>query len=168
MSGHSQIFMKQDSPSSKRLETILHRELRKLPPVEAPSSLIADVMTAIQARRQAAWWRRPWLSWPAPIRALTLCLGLLFTSGAFYTLGIARTFVLERIEPHALANRIESLLSLGHVFETLGRAFLLTLQSMDQPVWIACLCVIALMYAACIALSSAALQVIAKRRFPRN
>lgn len=74
-------------PFNHRWEKRLHEELRKLPDLEAPDTLVPNVMAAIRAQedaRSTAWWRRPATSWPSAMRigmggtALALFMLLVF------------------------------------------------------------------------------------------
>lgn len=62
-----------DQPD-KNLEQSLHRELRKLPNLRAPSNLIARVQAAIAAQ-ELPWWLKSWFGWPRPVQMATAVLG---------------------------------------------------------------------------------------------
>ncbi|HEX9785022.1 MAG TPA: hypothetical protein VGA56_20130 [Opitutaceae bacterium] len=74
-------------PFNHRWEKRLHDELRKLPELEAPPSLVPDVMAAIRARQEAqaaAWWKRPATTWPPAMRAaLSVSALVLFAALVF-------------------------------------------------------------------------------------
>jgi hypothetical protein len=72
-------------PFNHNWEKQLHEKLRQLPDIEAPQSLIPDVMAAIRARQEAivAWYRRPATTWPA---SLQFALGL--TAMAVFVLAV--------------------------------------------------------------------------------
>ena len=76
-------------PFNHRWEKRLHEELKQLPEIEAPASLVPNVMAAIRARQAAlaaVWYRRPATTWPMAMRvalavsSLTL-FGLLVFAG---------------------------------------------------------------------------------------
>jgi hypothetical protein len=55
-----------------RWEKRLHEELRKLPEMDAPASLVPNVMAVIRARQEMmarAWWQRPATTWPLALQA---------------------------------------------------------------------------------------------------
>jgi hypothetical protein len=54
----------------------LARQLRDLPDVPAPPTLIPRVMAAVRAREAGAkaWWQRTWWEWPRPAQAASLVL----------------------------------------------------------------------------------------------
>jgi hypothetical protein len=62
--------------SEPDLETIVHRELRRLPGPRAPQTLLPRVMNAVQALAERPWYTRAWVTWPlgwqvASVLALT-------------------------------------------------------------------------------------------------
>lgn len=67
----------------KHLERLIDRELKKLPEIHAPATLIPRVLAAIRAPARP-WWGRSWMTWPRWWRigfvALTLALlgGVIF------------------------------------------------------------------------------------------
>src|SRR2546430_17409079 len=42
----------------------MHGELRKLPELRAPETLVHRVMLAVHAKERQPWRQRPWLTWP--------------------------------------------------------------------------------------------------------
>jgi hypothetical protein len=59
-------------------EDALTEELRRLPDVEAPETLIPRVMALIRAKARLPWWRQTWWHWPpaAQLFVLLSFLGL--------------------------------------------------------------------------------------------
>jgi hypothetical protein len=62
------------------LETLVDRELRRLPLPRAPHTLLPRVLAAVQAWAQRPWYERAWFTWPlgwqmASIAALILIVG---------------------------------------------------------------------------------------------
>ena len=68
------------------LERQIDRALRALPTPAAPESLVPNVMAALAAREERAWYLRPWFEWPLGWRvasaALTIMLLALLTMAA--------------------------------------------------------------------------------------
>jgi hypothetical protein len=54
--------------NEKQLEQLIHRELRKLPELSAPETLVHRVMLAVHVKERQPWWQRPWLTWPRPVQ----------------------------------------------------------------------------------------------------
>ncbi|PYM15950.1 MAG: hypothetical protein DME18_02850, partial [Verrucomicrobia bacterium] len=50
--------------NEKQLEQLVHRELRKLPELPAPETLVHRVMLAVHVKEHQPWWQRSWWSWP--------------------------------------------------------------------------------------------------------
>ena len=70
-----------------KLESLLDAELKNLPLLAAPPSLLANVMSAIAARARLPWWQRAWWDWPLTAKAAFLLLALAI-AGAFSGGGI--------------------------------------------------------------------------------
>lgn len=79
-------------PIKEVWEERLHRELKSLPDLKAPASLMRRVRSAVEVQARP-WWRRMWWTWPAAgrsalIAALALGASLIIASG-WKTLGAA-------------------------------------------------------------------------------
>ncbi|MBI3850729.1 MAG: hypothetical protein HY298_10725 [Verrucomicrobia bacterium] len=85
----------------KQLEELIHRELRKLPDLPAPDTLISRVRSAIAAQDRQPWWQRPLLTWPLAMRLgfVALLLGALGAAG-FYGAEISQgaSVVFQNVE----------------------------------------------------------------------
>jgi len=53
-------------------ENALDEELRQLPDVEAPETLIPRVMAIVLAKAKLPWWRQTWWHWPAPAQVFVV------------------------------------------------------------------------------------------------
>lgn len=51
-------------PDNGDLETLVDRELRRLPPPRAPHTLLPRVMAAVDAWARRPWYTRAWFAWP--------------------------------------------------------------------------------------------------------
>lgn len=54
----------------QKLERLIHRTLRELPTRSAPPSLESRVQAELARRAALPWWRKSFLSWPLPARAV--------------------------------------------------------------------------------------------------
>jgi len=70
-----------------QLEAAVDRELKALPDLRAPRTLLPRVMAVIEQRAVVPWYRRAWQTWPLPLQAVSLLVllaafgGLCFGSG---------------------------------------------------------------------------------------
>jgi hypothetical protein len=55
-------------PSPERWEAALERALKNLPELEAPPTLMTNVMAQIRARAAQPWYRQTWWRWPMLLR----------------------------------------------------------------------------------------------------
>src|SRR5262245_52441719 len=55
----------------KRLEAEVDRELKALPELRAPETLVLRVLRAIEARANLPWFRRAWQTWPTGLQAVS-------------------------------------------------------------------------------------------------
>lgn len=58
----------------EKLERVIHRTLRELPPRRAPRSLEDRVFAEIARRAALPWWHKSFVHWPLPARAALLVL----------------------------------------------------------------------------------------------
>jgi hypothetical protein len=58
------------------LEAAVDAELKKLPPLTAPRTLVPAVLAFLEERARLPWWQRTWWEWPLAAKATFLLLGL--------------------------------------------------------------------------------------------
>lgn len=56
----------------QRLEQLIQKTLRELPPRQAPRALEQRVFAELQRRATLPWWRKSYANWPLPARCLFL------------------------------------------------------------------------------------------------
>src|SRR5882762_10520527 len=71
-------------PDDKTLEIEVDRQLKSLPELPAPLSLLPRVMAVIAARMALPWYRRPWATWPERLRWSSLAALLALFGGLCY------------------------------------------------------------------------------------
>jgi hypothetical protein len=61
-----------------KLERVIHRTLRELPPRRAPRTLEQRVLAELERRAALPWWRKNFAHWPLVARAgfILLCAGI--------------------------------------------------------------------------------------------
>jgi hypothetical protein len=70
-----------------KLASQIGEALKKLPDLKAPSSLVRQVLSAIDARNALPWWRRSWWNWPTAAKAafavITAILAAILSGGGY-------------------------------------------------------------------------------------
>ncbi|MGA2777695.1 MAG: hypothetical protein ABSF94_09060 [Steroidobacteraceae bacterium] len=84
--------MNEQRPAGEKLERLLDRTLRELPLRQAPRSLEARVLDAIESRASRPWWRLSFGHWPDFARSVFVvaCAGLVWISAieGIWALGV--------------------------------------------------------------------------------
>jgi hypothetical protein len=140
------------SAPDPQLEALIDAELRALPPVEAPSTLVPNVLQALRARASLPWWRQAWWQWPFPARAgfVTAALSALavVTGGGWFLETGLRAYSQPAVE------------RLGHWTTQWGQATSLQgalgwlTQGLSQPWVLAGLAIAVGLYLACLGLGT--------------
>jgi hypothetical protein len=117
-----------------KLEALLNAELKKLPLVQAPPTLAANVLEKIAARARLPWWQHSWWDWPATAKAAFLLIALAIVTaisrgGVLLDQGLANYSqqVTERLSPVASVwDTTQTLINaLGLLWEKAAQPFLL-------------------------------------------
>lgn len=66
--------MNPSSDPHDKLERLIHRTLRELPPRRAPHTLEQRVLAEIERRAALPWWRKSFVHWPVAARAAFIVL----------------------------------------------------------------------------------------------
>ena len=94
----------------KRLEAAVDKELRSLPELKAPNTLMFRVMKALEARLSLPWYQQSWQMWPLAVRAASLVVLLTLFGGVCFG-----TWKLTHLESFAAATQ-----TIGSWFSGLG------------------------------------------------
>jgi len=140
-------------PPDPRLEALLDRELKQLPPLRAPQTLMPRVLAALRVQARP-WHQRPWLTWPRPWQALSAAALFALLAGAGWFLpGItANGFT------HASQLGQQLLATLGGWADSLGtvvNAGFVVWRALMQPFLVYALAFAALLFAMSIGVGSA-------------
>ena len=140
------------------LETLVDRELRQLPALRAPQTLLPRVLAAVQQWSQRPWYARAWFTWPvaaqiASAAALVLIVvgSALLITGAQIAVDETSARLLSRVSP--FAQRAEATVNAARV---LWRALV-------EPLLVYAFGLVVLMCLACAAFGTA-LNHVAFRR----
>jgi hypothetical protein len=135
----------------------LDRELKRLPELPAPATLIPRVQAAIEQRAAQPWHRRPWPQWPTPARAAALaallaifaaiCFGAWQVSQGETFTGAARRIGAWFASLGVTVNALATLLRAGALtMKQLGPVFLTALLLMAVCVYATCIGMGTLLY----------------------
>lgn len=138
----------------QKLEQQVDKELKALPELRAPDSLMLRVLRAIESRANLPWFRRAWYTWPKGLRVVSFLIlagafaGLCFGGWELSNVGsslAAQKLAVPVATTSALWTATQSLIGAGVVaFKGLGKGFL-----------IGCIAAVILGYAWCLALGAA-------------
>src|SRR5262249_21146916 len=134
----------------KRLETEIDRELKALPELLAPGTLILRVMRAIETRLNLPWYRQAWQRWPLGLQTASFLFLLAVFGGLCFG-----TWRLTQLEGFAAAVRHTSSWfggfgALSHALIVLVNALLLALKQLGTGFLVASFAALGLAYALCI------------------
>lgn len=131
-----------------KLEAIINQELRRLPPVAAPKTLVPRVMTAIQARAIQPWWRQSCWNWPLVVQAAFLLSALAIASlmaGAGWWFG-------DDINAYSqqAVQQLGALSAFWQLLGSLAAALVLLWQKIAQPLLVYVLVASLILYLLCL------------------
>lgn len=66
---------------NSQLEAAVDRELKALPNLRAPQTLLPRLMAVIEQRAGLPWYRRAWQTWPVPLQAVSMLVLLVAFAG---------------------------------------------------------------------------------------
>jgi len=145
------------------LERAIHRELRGLPEVKAPETLVHRVMLAVHARERAPWWQRSWLTWPFGFQLCSLVVLLVSAGLVSYLVGAAW----DGMGASSLWQRTVASFSWLQPFQEIGlallNAILLLARAVNQNLILAGAAVVTAAYLACVGLGTVCVRVAFQR-----
>ena len=153
-----------NSPYEERLAAEIDEQLKGLPELQAPATLIQRVSAAIEQRRNSPWYRQPWQAWPAPLRAAALVM-----LAAFFATLCLGVWKLPETESYVAATRhlagwLSVLTTLCNALNALIGTLAQALQRLGQGLLLGCLAAVALAWALCLGLGTACLRLALARR----
>jgi len=144
-----------------QLESLLDAELKLLPPVAAPASLLPNVLSAIAARARLPWWQRAWWDWPLTAKAAFLLLALAIV-GAFSGGG---AMLDERISSYSqqAVERLGPVISLWETVLTMLNVVQSLVEKIGQPLLLCAAAIVGLLYLTCVGLGTVCVRYALKR-----
>jgi hypothetical protein len=148
----------------RKLEIAIDAELKALPELEAPVSLVSNVMKRTVLCAAVPWHRRSWEMWPAGLRFAALALLL----GGFGGLCFA-SWQLTRVAGFANAMQEVGQLfwwvsTVWNVLSAVVNGFLVVLKHIHPAILVGCAAVFALTWSACVGLGTAFVRLAFVRR----
>ena len=132
-----------------QLEAEIDRELKSLPEIPAPVTLIVRVMQAIARRQALPWFRRAWQTWPASLQMVSfVTLALLFAATC---LGLWEGVALAI---HKYGSVLSILTTLWTTITVLFGALVTAVNQLPRGVLIGCIAAVALGYTMCAAMGT--------------
>jgi len=154
-----------DPKKDAQLEALIHKKLSQLKDLPAPSNLMPRVLAAIEAGAHVPWWHRSWSYWPRAIQFAVLPLLLGSAAVVIYALLLGWQYLAmsgttqrltENLAPIAAAGSV--VVALVNALSIVGRVVL------GQPVFLAGLVIIVMMYLACLGFGTVCFRVILNKR----
>jgi hypothetical protein len=148
----------------RELEAEIDRELKRLPELSAPQTLVSRVMSAIEGQVEVAWYRQPWQMWPAALRVGSLVVLLVLFGGlclAGQRLAHGEAFMGAA---HRLGHWLSGVSALGNAVSVLLGAAVLAVKQAGTGIIVAALVAVALGYAMCLGLGTVCVRFVFARR----
>ena len=142
----------------KPLETLIDRELKQLPELTAPETLIARVLAAIQAKAKP-WWHRSWASWPWWGQGVFLLATVALIAGVVYGAPQAAEGLSAQPLLAKLGSWFAFLAPVWKLLASLGNAFVVLARSGGQLLLWAAVATAAVVYLTCVGLGTLAYRV---------
>ena len=148
-----------NSEHEERLAAEIDRELKALPELKAPSTLLGRVMRAIEVRQRLPWYRQAWSAWPVPLRAAALLILVSFF--ASLCLGVWK---LPDTESYMTASRqaagwFSGLTTLWNALNALVGTLAQAVQQLGRGFLIGALAAVALAWAMCLGVGTACVRL---------
>jgi hypothetical protein len=148
-----------DEAKEKALERQIHRRLRELPDLPAPSTLLPRVMAQVRLRVEQPWWRRPLAAWPKRWQVV-LVLGLLSLLGLVGWLQWAWEFDLGAVLAAGSDALIDRLGWLARASLTFLGGMALALRAGLANYWAYALGFLLVMYVGCVGIGTACVRLV--------
>jgi hypothetical protein len=151
-----------DTEHARRLAAYLDQELKRLPDLPAPPTLLPRVLAAVRLQAKPVW-QRPWVTWPVALR-----VGFLATAAALLlAVGFLGQALLSGVSVQPLVSRLsESLAFLDPALKLAGalvNAFTALVRSGGQVLWWGMGSILLTLYLACVALGTLCYRAVSNK-----
>ena len=148
----------------RELEAEIARELKGLPQLPAPHTLVSRVMLAIEGRANVAWYRLPWQMWPVALRLGSLVILLALFGGLCFAAGRLTQGEAFVGAAHNLGQWLAGISALGNAVGVLLDAAALAVKQLGTGFIVAALLAVAAGYAMCLGLGTVCVRLALARR----
>jgi hypothetical protein len=131
----------------KKLEVEIDHELKALPEITAPATLVSRVMAAIELRAALPWFRRAWHTWPSPLQGLFLVTMVALFSGICFGVWEASHTATFGLAVHKVGGWFSGLSAIYTALNALAGAIVAMIKQVNSAVLMALLCAAGLGYA---------------------
>ena len=131
----------------KKLEVEIDRELKSLPDVAAPATLVSRVMAAIELRRALPWFRRAWHTWPGSLQGLFLVTMIALFGGICFGVWEASHTATIGLAVYKVGGWFSGLSAIYTALNALAGAIVAMIKQINSTVLLAFLCAAGLGYA---------------------
>jgi hypothetical protein len=142
------------SEYEKKLEIAIDHELKTLPEIAAPATLVSRVMAAIELRRALPWFRRAWHTWPGSLQGLFLVTMVALFAGICFGVWEASHTATFGLAIHKVGGWFSGLSALYTALNALAGAVVAIIKQINSTVLMALLCAAGLGYALFLALGT--------------
>ena len=148
----------------KRLESAVDRELKQLPDLLAPHTLIFRVMKVLEARLGLPWYRQSWQMWSLTLQTVSLVILVGLFAGLCF--GAWRLTHLESVAAAtgSVGHWFGGLGVIWHAVAALMSALVVAIKQLGTGFLVAIFAALALGYALCVGLGTVYLRVGLARR----
>ena len=130
-----------------RLEVEIDRELKALPEIAAPATLVLRVMAAIELRRALPWFRRAWHTWPGSLQGLFLVTMVALFGGICFGVWEATHTATFGVAVHKIGGWFSGLSAIYTALNALAGVVVALIKQINSTVLMALLCAAGLGYA---------------------
>ncbi|PWU09647.1 MAG: hypothetical protein C5B50_26980 [Verrucomicrobia bacterium] len=142
----------------------LDQALKRLPDLEAPRRLARRVMTEIERRERAPWYRQSWQMWPMPVRVGTLvALACVFGAVCYGVWELPHLATVATFERH-VGGVFSAIGAVTHGLAVAVGAMIGGVKNLGVGILTGCAVAVALGYSICLGLGTVGVRLVLAHR----
>jgi len=142
------------SEYEKKLEIAIDRELKALPEIAAPVTLVSRVMAAIELRKALPWFRRAWHTWPGSLQGLFIVTMVALFGGICFGVWDVSNSATFALAVHNFFFNDTATTEIYTAFNAVAGAIVAMIKQVNSRILMAFLCAAGLGYALFLALGT--------------